>query len=85
MKILYILVIIFISALIGTALNELLLLFIPGEWALHEIMSASIRPVWSIEKFDLIVFTLNFGIGFNFSILTLLGIIAGCIYSLRKI
>lgn len=71
--------------MLGTALNELLLLFVPGHWVLYEVMSAAIKPLWSIEKLDLIVFTLNFGIRFNFNILTLLGIIIGCLFSLRKV
>jgi len=85
MKIIYILTIIFISALIGTALNELLLLFVPQEWAIYGIMASSIKPLWSIEKLDLIVLWVNFGITFNFNILTLAGIITGCLFSLRKL
>jgi hypothetical protein len=85
MKIFYILIIIFISAMLGTALNELLLLFIPEHWALYEVMSADIKPLWSIEKLDLIIFSINFGISFNFNILTLFGIITGCLFSLRKV
>ncbi len=85
MKILYVLVIIFICALIGTALNALVLQLLPQQSVIYNIMSVAINPLWSIEKLDLIVFTVNFGVSFNFTILTLLGIIAGCIYSLRKI
>ena len=85
MKILYILMIIFICGLIGTALNELLLLFIPEQWAIYSIMASSLKPLWSIEKLDLIVLSVNFGITFNFNILTLAGIIAGSLFSLRKL
>lgn len=85
MKIFYVLLIIFLCALIGTALNALALQIIPQQWGLYEIMSASINPLWSVEKLDIIVFTVDFSISFNFTILTLLGIIVGCTYSLRKI
>ncbi len=85
MKILYVLTVIFISAMIGTALNELLLLLVPGHWAGYEILSSSMSPAWKVEELDVIVATFNFGIVFKFSILTLLGIITGCFLSLRKV
>lgn len=76
---------IFISALIGTALGELLLLFIPQQGAIYEILLSSIRPCWNIENLDLVVLSLRCGISFNFNILTLLGIIVGAIFCLRRI
>lgn len=85
MKILYILLIIFISALIGTALGELLLLLVPQQGIFYEILSSSIKPCWNIENLDLIVLSLKCGITFNFNIFTLLGIIAGSVFSLWKI
>ncbi|MBN1445609.1 MAG: hypothetical protein JW957_05835 [Candidatus Omnitrophica bacterium] len=85
MKILYVLTVIFISAMIGTALNELLLLLVPGHWPAYEILASSLSPAWRVEELDVIVATFNFGVVFNFSILTLLGIITGCFLSLRKL
>jgi len=85
MKILYVLTVVFISAMIGTALNELLLLLVPGHWTVYELLSSVLNPVWSVDQLDLIVLTLNCGVTFNFSILTLLGIITGCFLSLRRI
>jgi len=70
--------------MVGTALNELLLIFIPEHWALYEVMSATIKPTWSIEQLNLVVLDINFGIAFNFKILTLLGIITGCLFGIRS-
>jgi len=85
MKVLYILLVLFISALIGTALGEILLLFIPQQATIYEILSSSIKPSWNIENLDLVVLSLRCGISFNFNILTLLGIIIGAVFCLRKI
>ncbi|MDD3726059.1 MAG: hypothetical protein PHI44_02540 [Candidatus Ratteibacteria bacterium] len=85
MKILYTLLIIFISALIGTALGELLLLFLPQETTIYEVLSSSITPSWNIENLDLVVLSFRCSISFNFNILTLAGIVTGAILSLRKI
>ena len=71
--------------MIGTALNELLLIFVPHQWSLYEVMRTAIKPEWNIENLDLIVLKFNFGIKFNFNILTLLGIITGCLFSLRRV
>ena len=76
---------IFISGLIGTALGELLLLFIPQQGAIYGILSSSIKPSWNIENLDLVVLSLRCGISFNFNMLTLLGIIIGAVFCLRKI
>jgi len=85
MKILYILVIIFLCALIGTALGELILLIVPETWKLYEVLSATINPVWSIEQFDILILSFNLRISFNFNIMTLVGLITGCFFSLRKV
>jgi len=85
MKLFYILLVLFISGLIGTALGELLLLFIPQQGAIYGILSSSIKPCWNIEGLDLVVLSLRCGISFNFNILTLLGIIIGAVFCLRKI
>ncbi|MCM8762016.1 MAG: DUF4321 domain-containing protein [Candidatus Omnitrophica bacterium] len=85
MKIFYILLIIFLSALIGTAVGELLLLFIPQQGIFYEVLSSSIKPYWNVENLDLIVLSLKCGISFNFNVFTLLGIIAGSVFSLRRI
>lgn len=84
MKILYIILIIFLSSLIGTALGELLLQFVPETWTLYQILSARIQPAWSIEQLDLLILSVKLGISFNFNILTLLGLITGCFLSLRR-
>lgn len=85
MKIFYILLIIFLYALIGTAVGELLLLLVPTQGTFYEILSSSVKPCWSIENLDLIVLSLKCSISFNFNVFTLLGIIAGSVFSLRKI
>ncbi len=76
---------IFLFALIGTALGELATLIIPETWKFHEILATSMTPVWSIDKLDIIILAVNFCISFKFNIVTLAGIIAGCIFSLRKV
>ncbi|MGI6596011.1 MAG: DUF4321 domain-containing protein [Elusimicrobia bacterium] len=85
MRILYILLIVFLSALIGTALGELLMLVLPQGTIIYEVISAAIKPSWSIENLDLIVLSFRCGLSFNFNILTLLGITIGAVFSLRKI
>ena len=85
MKILYILVIIFLCALIGTATGELILLIVPETWKLYEILSATINPVWSVEQCDILILSFNLRISFNFNIMTLVGLITGCFFSLRKV
>ncbi|MCX8082616.1 MAG: hypothetical protein N3D17_04390 [bacterium] len=85
MKVFYILLIIFISALIGTALGELLLLIVPNGTVIYEIISTSIKPCWCLENLDLIVLSLKCSISFNFNVVTLFGIMIGAIFSLRKV
>jgi ABC-type glucose/galactose transport system permease subunit len=84
MKIFYILLIIFLSSLIGTALGELITQFLPETGRAYQILSSSITPSWNIDRLDLIVFCVRLGISFKFSILTLAGMITGCLFSLRK-
>jgi len=84
MKILYILLIIFLSSLIGTALGELIIQFIPETGRAYQILSSSMNPSWNVERLDLIIFSVRLGISFNFNLLTLAGLVAGCLFSLRK-
>jgi len=84
MKILYILLIIFLSSLIGTALGELIIQFIPETGRAYQILSSSMNPSWNVERLDLIIFSVRLGISFNFNLLTLAGLVTGCLFSLRK-
>ena len=85
MKVIYILLIIFICGLIGTAAGELALQFIPPDSYFHFFLSSVISPFWEIKKIDLIVMKFGFNIQFNINPLTLVGIILGSIFSLRKV
>ncbi len=85
MKLLYIILVLFLSAMIGTCIGEFLLFFIPEGTVYYSYLSKSINPLWSIDNLDLIIFNLNFSLRFNINSFTLIGLITGAIYSLRKV
>ncbi|MCK9266593.1 hypothetical protein M0P98_06920 [bacterium] len=85
MKILYIILTLFLFSLIGTAVGELLLQILPVTGKIHEIVSANLTPVWSVEKLDILILYITFKVGFNFNIMTFVGLISGCFFSLRKV
>jgi len=85
MKFLYIILIIFLSAMIGTVIGEILLLLIPQNTIYYNFLSNHLTPVWNINSFDLIIFNISFTIKFNINSFTLLGLIIGSIFSLRKV
>jgi len=84
MKFLYIILVIFLSAMIGTAIGEILLLLIPQSTIYYKILSNHLTPIWSINNFDLVVFNLSLAIKLNINSLTLLGLIIGSVISLKK-
>ncbi|MCM8830382.1 MAG: DUF4321 domain-containing protein, partial [Candidatus Omnitrophica bacterium] len=51
----------------------------------YEVLSSSINHSWNVENLDLIVLSLKCGVSFKFNLFTLLGIIAGSVFSLRRI
>jgi|LSQX01.3.fsa_nt_gb hypothetical protein len=85
MKILYIILTLFLFSLIGTAVGELLLQILPVTGKIYEIVSANLTPVWSVEKLDILILYITFKVGFNFNIMTFVGLISGCFFSLRKV
>lgn len=85
MKIVYALVIIFLSALIGTALGELISMLVPQSSFTSTFFSTFIAPSWQVKKLDLIVFAVNFGIQLKINVLSLMGMIIGAVCSLKKL
>jgi len=85
MKIVYALVIIFLSALIGTALGELISMLVPESSFTSTFFSTFISPSWQLKKLDLVVFSVNFGIQLKINVLSLLGMIIGAVCSLKKL
>lgn len=85
MKVIYIFLILFLSALIGTAIGEILLLLIPQNAPYYSFFSSRIVPLWSIETIDLVILNFSFTIQFNINPLTLIGLIVGSIFSLKKV
>ncbi|GEM_PF-4272817 len=85
MKIANILLVIFLFSLVGTALGELLVLTVPETWRFYSIISASTTPSWNIEKIDILILSAGFRVNFHFNIMTLAGLVAGCLVSLRRV
>jgi len=85
MKIIYALIIIFLSALIGTALGELIYILVPTSSYLSHLFSTSVFPAWEMKKFDLIVLDMNFVIQFKLNILSVIGMVLGAFYSIKKL
>lgn len=85
MRFFYIVLVIFLCAMIGTCIGEILLLLIPQNTIYHNILSNSINPLWELKELDLIIFNISLKIKFNINPFTLLGLIIGSIFSLRKV
>ena len=85
MKFIYIILVIFLSAMIGTVIGEILLLFIPQNTIYYNFLSNHLNPTWNINSLNLVIFNVSFTIKFNINSLTLLGLIIGSIFTLRKV
>ena len=85
MKVIYIILVIFLSTLIGTAIGELLSLFLNSKGFLYHIFASGITPSWEIEKLDLIVATINLGITIKLNVMSILGMVTGAVFSLKKL
>jgi len=85
MKFIYIILVIFLSAMIGTLIGEILLLFVPQNTNYYIFLSNHLTPIWNVNLLDLIIFNISFTIKFNINSFTLLGLIIGSIYSLKKV
>ena len=85
MKVIYIILVIFLSTLIGTAIGELLSLFLNSKSFLYHIFASGITPSWKIEKLDLIVATINLGITIKLNVMSILGMVIGAVFSLKKL
>jgi len=86
MKFLYLVVVIFLCGLIGTAVGEIILFFVPISSNFYNFLSSSFSPLsFSIDNFNLVVCSISLSIITKITPFTLFGIIAGCIYSLTKI
>ncbi|MCM8806395.1 MAG: DUF4321 domain-containing protein [Candidatus Omnitrophica bacterium] len=85
MRFLYTVIILFLCAMIGTCIGEILLFFIPEKWYFYNLISKSLNPTWKINSLDLIIFNLSFSLIFKINLFTLVGLIIGAVYTLRKI
>ncbi len=85
MKITYCVITIFIAALVGTAIGELCLMFTPEGSFLYRFLDASISPSFRVDKLDLIVISMNFGVLININVVTLAGIVSGSLLCLKKL
>jgi len=86
MKFFYILVVIILSSLIGTALGEIALFFIPNTSSFYSFLNSSISsPSFSINNFNLFVCSFSISIVFKITPATLIGLIVGCIYGTTKV
>lgn len=71
--------------MIGTAIGEIFLLLIPQSTPYYAFFSSRIVPLWRVETIDLIILNFSFTIQFNINPFTLLGIIVGAVFSLKKV
>ncbi|MCS7179756.1 MAG: DUF4321 domain-containing protein [bacterium] len=85
MKFVYIILIIFLSALIGTVIGEFIIYFTPTSFPYHQFLTFRLTPFFEVHQIDLIVFNLSFSFKFNFNFFTLIGLVIGSIFSLRKV
>lgn len=85
MKFLYIILILFLSAMIGSCIGEILLFFTPPDTFFYNFMLKSTNSILSVDNLDLIILKISFSINFKINSFTLLGLIGGAIYSLRKV
>ncbi|HOK56661.1 MAG TPA: DUF4321 domain-containing protein [bacterium] len=85
MKIFYVFSVLFLCAMIGSCIGEIILMFIPQGTIYYNFLSNHLSPVWEIKQLDLIIFNLSFSIRFNINSFTLLGLIIGSIFSLKKV
>lgn len=77
----FILIIIFIGALIGTALGEILGLLLP-QGVVREFFLRSANPIFGPATLNLGLFTITFGFSFKFNIIGIIGVIVAA-YILR--
>jgi len=85
MKVIYIILVIFLSTLIGTAVGQLILLFLKDKSYLYHIFSSWVSPSWKIDKLDLIVATVNLGISIKLNIMSIVGMVTGAVFALRRL
>ncbi|MCM8818768.1 MAG: DUF4321 domain-containing protein [Candidatus Omnitrophica bacterium] len=85
MKVFYIILVLFLSAMIGSCIGEILLFFIHPGTFYYDFLSKSTNSILSINNLDLRIFKITFSINFKVNFFTLLGLIGGALYSLRKV
>jgi len=85
MKFLYILLILFLSSLIGTVIGEFIIYFFPNTSPYYSFLSFRLSPTWEVAHLNLIVFDFSFSFKFYVNLFTLVGLICGSIFSLRKV
>ncbi len=85
MRMVYILLILFLSTMIGTCIGEMILLILPQHTTFYNFFSNHISPIWEIKQLDLIIFNLSFSIQFRINSFSLIGLVIGSIFSLKKV
>ena len=74
-----------VSAIIGSAIGEIIgLLVPPGSFACH-FFTANTAPSFGPAEFDLILAKITFGVALHLNLMALLGMIVATIYYLRTL
>ncbi|MFN4227313.1 MAG: DUF4321 domain-containing protein [Candidatus Ratteibacteria bacterium] len=85
MRVIYILLVLFLSTMIGTCLGEIIQQLLPQHTPFYNFFSTNLSPIWEVKQLDLIIFNLSFSISFKINSFSLLGLIIGSVFSLRKV
>ena len=83
MRIVYALVLIILSALIGSAVGELISVILPEGTAMASVFSVAAAPTWAVDNLDLTVLLLSFSFTLRLTLFTALGAAVGLVFGLR--
>ena len=74
-----------ISAVIGSAVGEIIGLLLPVDSFSHQFFTVAAAPFYGPAEFDLILAKITFGVSLRLNLTALLGMIVATIYYLRSL